>query len=442
MQENVDLLGLEGLGRIALLGLSIRGHLQQGHIEGALGFLSKNLNLLKQYPDFKKFKFSSFDENFKPPYANITPFDILFSLYSNNIIPYEPNQIFKEMQRQIDEVFMFVLKLVDSISNYDNYRGQRIKFLESDGKTPLFGLTDLLEYEITQPEQAMAFLTCFGWGLGKMDSFEHRYNTGLPFGGGINLPINLENLPNGKNNIWHDVITLSLIHLPEELGIIQPPNLEKLMKLFNYKILKPLQEIGLIQNEAVQGPNTLDGYVRILRGPGSADFMSYVFSWIIYGPYGGLGMRVADFWDTAEQISSKIVYGGQDNLAYEELLKLPKFKELIDSNKPLDLALSKWSFEDPKARFKPIESCSERYFLQGYNSIRGPFNTIITQYNFLKHLPEQFNRGSVERSIPQFPVGFGRASSRGYFDYILQRLHEFNNLGIIPNWSYFAKVLN
>ncbi|MEM4397854.1 MAG: hypothetical protein QW757_04495 [Candidatus Woesearchaeota archaeon] len=442
MKEQVELLGLRGLGNIALLVLSIRGHLQQGHIEGALQYLGQNFNLLKQqYPDYKGLNLSSFEESFKPPYANITPYDILVSLSNNNVIPYSPETIFNEMQRQIDEVFSFVLKLVDYISNPDNYRGQRIKLVESDGKTPLFGLEDLLDYEITQPEQAKAFLTCFGWGLGKMDSFEHRFETGLPYGGGINVPLNLTNLPNGKKGLWHDTLTLTQIHLPEELGIEQPQKLDQLMEVFYLKILKPLQEIGLVQNEAIQGPNSMDGYVRILRGPGSADFMSYIFSWIIYGPYGWLGMRIADFWDTAEQISSKIVFGGQDNQAYKQLLQLPKFKEQMKSNKPLDLALSRWSFEDPNARFQPIESCSERYFLQGNKGDKGPYNTIITQYNFLRHLPEQFKTGTVDKKIPKFPIGFGRASSRGYFDYVIQRLHEFYEEGLIPSWTYFAQNL-
>lgn len=272
MQEEVKFLGLTGLGNIALWTLLIRGHLQQGHIDGALNFFKKNVNTLRQNPAFSNH--IDFD-NFKTPYANITPYDILYSLHNSNFISYSPEEIFNEMQRQIDEVYRFVLKLIDYVSNPNNSKYEKgIKLVESDNRTPLFGLKGLLNYKITSVEQAKALLTCFGWGLGDMDSFEHRYSTGLPFGGGINVPLNLNNLPNGKNNLWHDTITLSQIHLPEELNINKPEKIEYVMDIFYSQILNPLKKIVLVMDRGIQAPNVTDGYVIILRGPGSADFMS------------------------------------------------------------------------------------------------------------------------------------------------------------------------
>lgn len=152
-------------------------------------------------------------------------------------------------------------------------------------------------------------------------------------------------------------------------------------------------------------------------------------------------MRLADFWDTAEQISTEIVIGGQDNQSFKNLMKYPVFKELMALNSKLSLQLSKWAYEDPNASFQPIESCSVRYLLEKNKGRKDPFNTILTQSQFLKRLPEEFKTGTVERAIPNYPIGLRKASSRAYFDYVLQKLHSFHKQGLIPNWSYFAQTL-
>jgi hypothetical protein len=415
--------------------LSLVGHFSNGDIHGAAKFLFSNYkNLREKYNLGLPRRIETPDtllDEVKSPFANVTAYDIAKVLSGYGLIEAKPEEIFGFAQSMINEYRLWLL---------DSFNGKaRTKLVDSRGN-PLFGLKAVQDIEFRSEKEYDAFWIGTAWALAVMDNFSYRARTGPDIGGGICVPINLEKMINAPLEMMHDLKTLSSLDTIEFLSLPTETPLPVVEEIFNQTILQDLIKSGIIvQGKAKQGKDVTAGYVRIKRGPGTADFMSIGFGWLTKGKFGSLGVLLGDAEDTAQVLARDIYFGGQDEMLFNEFMKHPRFKETVEPYLQPEWtnALIRWSYEDPTVGF-PIASCSQSYQSRLNYDEDDTFTTLRKETWFFEHFKRQFDSGSVARDIPRWPVGFERTPSRQYLDYILKKAHYFRNIAIFPerSWIY------
>jgi len=242
----------------------------------------------------------------------------------------------------------------------------------------------------------------------------------------------------------HDLKTLSSLDTIEFLSLPPETPLPVVEKIFYQTILQDLIKAGIVvQGKAKQGKEVTAAYVRIKKGPGTADFMSIGFGWLAKGKFGSLGVLLGDAEDTAQVLARDIYFGGQDEILFNEFMKHKRFRETVEPYLQPEWTdtLIKWSFEDPTVGF-PIASCSQSYQSRLNYDEGDTFTTLRKETWFFEHFRRQFESGSVARDIPRWPVGFERTSSRQYLDYILKQAHYFKDKAIFPKGSWIYENLS
>jgi len=413
--------------------LSLVGHFSNGHILNAAEYLFKHRKYLKDYYGVGLPKRTNTIDDLigevKSPFANVTSYDIARALSDYNLIEASPKEVFDFAQEMINE---YRLWLLDSLNGRE-----RTRLVDSNGNS-LFGLKATIDIEFKDEKDYEDFWIGTAWALAVMDNFSYRASTGLDIGGGICLPINLENMINAPMELKHDLKTLSCIDVYEILKLEKDLPLPIAEELFYEKILPGFIKQGIaIEGKATQGKDITAGYIRIKKGPGTADFMAIGFGWLAKGRHGSAGILLGDAEDTAQVLARDVYFNGQDEALFNELMSIKKFRDIVEEYLQPEWtnALINWSYEDPKVGFS-IASCSQSYQSRLAGPTSDTFTTLRKEQWFFENFHEQFHTGTVSRHMPRWRVGFERAPSRQYFDYVIKKAHEFTNNKIFPGGSW------
>jgi hypothetical protein len=427
---------------LAIRVLSVEGHISNGHLNNALGFLFANYDSLAgQYgvrlPRNVK-NANDFLSEIKATFVNTTPYDILSILYNKGLVKKSPVQVMASVQKHIDQYAYFLNDLAE---------GRVRPFTDANGD-PIFGMVRNLDLKFKNQNEVDAYLVATLFGLKVMDSDYWRVMSNLPhLATGINTTLNRRNLVNApEDDLMHDLKSITQMDIREELPLNPFMTKIEAWEMFHKEFMPKLYNAGIaIPGITKQSKDVTNGYVRIFSdpngNPGTADFMSNLWAGFMWGDLGFVGLHMADFEDTMEKVALKSYDGGQDTAIANMLMEKRHVSDLFERYVGNAENLIAWSYENPNAEFKKIESCSIRYFL-ARNTCNGEvFTTIGVQNNFRRHFVSQYETGSVDRNIPSYLIGFGGAPSRQYYDYVLKQARTFYDRGLFPSTSWISSQI-
>jgi hypothetical protein len=450
-KENVKLLFTPEYADINRIGSCV-GHFRGFNLDYALDFLFNNHAKLRK--DFRiqlPYGMNSQEDvvgYLKPPFSNATVFDIADSLYKTGITDKSPTQIFAYAQNMIDQYENWLVNAI--IGN------PRSKLVDNSGQ-PLFGLVGLLKEEIKDID---AFLGGTILGLQVMDSDKFRSEAadarGFNIGFGITTPVHLKKMVDYPGIDSKDLGTLSEIDVYRMLPLNPNTPLTVARQIFYEQVLPGLvQSEIVIRDSANQDRDITSGYVRIHnhRGSGTSDVTAVAACYLMGGRNMALGNELADAQDTMQVFASNLHFGGQDEKIIEKLRsQYPQFERLVQKYTQPEYAhtLIQFAFEDPGLPFR-LASCSQSYKWRdvagyGFNPTergerleRRLATTMQREMWFLNHFGEQFDRGSVSRFLPNWPMGFERTDSREIMDHVLKTAGRFYKARLFPDGSWIYK---